>query len=68
MGQIGQKERTLAIASRTLDPTEFISETVKVAARELVVSFLTPLSEVTLEELDTRIKGYLCDIDEDIYP
>ena len=71
VGQLGQKTRTLTIASETLDLSELISETIKTLARDLVVSFLVPLSEIPAEELDAKIKAYLCDIDiidEDVYP
>jgi len=68
LGQLGQKLRTVTIASEASDPSELISETVKTLARELVVSFLVPLAEIPEEELDARIKAYLCDIDEDVYP
>ena len=68
VGQLGQKLRTVTIASEASDPSELISETVKTLARELVVSFLVPLAEIPEEELDARIKAYLCDIDEDVYP
>jgi hypothetical protein len=68
VGQLGQKLRTVTIASEASDPSELISETVKTLARELVVSFLVPLAEIPEEELDARIQAYLCDIDEDVYP
>ena len=67
-GQLGQKMRTVTISSETFDLSDLISETIKTLARELVVSFLVPLSEIPPEELEARMKGYLCDIDEDIYP
>jgi hypothetical protein len=67
-GQLGQKMRTVTISSETFDLSDLISETIKTLARELVVSFLVPLSEIPPEELEARMKVYLCDIDEDIYP
>jgi len=67
-GQVGEKLRTLTIASETLDLSALIADTVKALARELVVSFLVPLAEITPEELDTRIRAYLCDIEEEMYP
>lgn len=68
VGQLGQKLRKLTIACETRDLSEFISETVKAEARELVVSFLAPLAEISREELEARTRAYLCDIDEDVYP
>jgi len=68
VGQLGQKLRTVTIASETFDPSELISATIKALARETVVSFLVPLAEIPEEELDARIRAYLCDIDEDVYP